>query len=148
MTRAQQAVVLGALGLSPALSGAAPAQQSRTDGLQKEVRAPRKMLQRMQKDIQEIKANTAMHDRFFENQNALEPWSPRAEAVGLDVAAFGRRTTGGKHAAEIRHDMAGANRLRISETPEFLLGRNDPKSSRVRLLAFLSGTRPAVNPGH
>ena len=27
-----------------------------------------------------------MHDRLFENQKALEPWAPHAEAVGLDVA--------------------------------------------------------------
>lgn len=238
MTRARGGVLLGVLGLSLALSGAAAAQQATTDELKKEIQSLREMLQAMQKDIQEIKANTVrppgppspvnqvidvgqspfkgdpaakltlieisdyqcpfcgryvhdtfpqvieeyvktgkvksvfldlpleaihkfafkaaeaascagdqgkyweMHDRLFENQKALEPWNPHAEAVGLDVAVFEQCMTSEKHAAEIRRDMAEANRLGVGGTPGFLLGRTDPKSSKVRILAFLSGARP------
>ena len=231
-------VALGALGLSLVLCGAAGAQQATTDDLKKEIQSLREMLQGMQKDIQEIKANMTrpsgppspvnqvidvgqspfkgdptakltlieisdyqcpfcgryvrdtfpqlveeyvktgkvksvfldlplesihksafkaaeaagcagdqgkyweMHDRLFENQKTLEPWNPHAVALGLDVAAFEQCMTSGKHAAEIRRDIAEANRLGISGTPGFLLGRTDPKSSKVRILAVLSGAKP------
>jgi len=29
-----------------------------------------------------------MHDRLFANQTTLEPWTPHAEAVGLNVPRF------------------------------------------------------------
>ena len=83
-----------------------------------------------------------MHDRLFANQGALEPWNPHAEAVGLDVAAFEQCMTSGKHVAEIRRDMAEASRLGITGTPGFLLGRTEAKSSKVRILAVLSGAKP------
>ena len=237
MTRARGGAVLGTLGLSLALSGAAVAQQPTTDELRREIQSLRDLLQAMQKDIQEIKASVArparpspvnqvidvgespftgdpgakltlieisdyqcpfcgryvrdtfpqlkeeyvktgklksvfldlpleaihklafkaaeaascaadqgkyweMHDRLFANQGALEPWNAHAEAVGLDVTGFEQCLASGKHAAEIRRDMAEANRLGISGTPGFLLGRTEPRSSKVRILAVLSGAKP------
>jgi protein-disulfide isomerase len=83
-----------------------------------------------------------MHDRLFANQRALEPWTPHAEAVGLDVAAFEQCMTSGKHAGEIRRDITEASRLGITGTPGFLLGRTDPNSTKLRILAVLRGARP------
>jgi protein-disulfide isomerase len=83
-----------------------------------------------------------MHDRLFANQKALEPWSPHAEAIGLDVKAFEACVGSDKHDAAIRRDMAEAQKLGISGTPGFLIGRTDPKSSKVRIAAALRGARP------
>ena len=48
-----------------------------------------------------------MHDRLFQNQQALEPWTPHAEAVGLDVPKFEECLASGKFDQEIRRDMGG-----------------------------------------
>ena len=82
-----------------------------------------------------------MHDRLFENQKAFEPWNGHAEAIGLDVAAFEQCLTSGKSAPEIRRDMAEAGKAATSGTPAFLIGRTDPKSSKLTILAVLRGAR-------
>ncbi len=50
-----------------------------------------------------------MHNRLFENQKALEPWSGHAEALGLDVGKFDACMTDGKHSASIRLAMKEAS---------------------------------------
>lgn len=82
-----------------------------------------------------------MHDRLFVNQKALEPWVGHAQAVGLDVAAFEQCLTSGKSAPKIRRDMAEAARSATSGTPAFMIGRTDPKTSRMKILAVLRGAR-------
>jgi protein-disulfide isomerase len=82
-----------------------------------------------------------MHDRLFANQNALEPWNGHAAAVGLDVAAFEQCLTSEKFAPEIRRDMAEAGKTATTGTPAFLIGRTDPKSSKMTILAVLRGAR-------
>ncbi len=83
-----------------------------------------------------------MHDRLFESQKALEPWTPHAEAVGLDVPKFEACLASGKFDPEIRKDMAEAQRVGVTGTPAFMIARTDPGSSKVKVLAFLSGARP------
>jgi protein-disulfide isomerase len=83
-----------------------------------------------------------MHDRLFENQKALEPWTAHAEAVGLDVAAFETCLASGRQADEIRRDMAEARKAGITGTPGFFLAYTDPKSSAVRTVASLKGAQP------
>lgn len=83
-----------------------------------------------------------MHDRLFENQQALEPWTAHAEAVGLDVAAFEACLASGKQAEEIRRDMAEARKAGITGTPGFFLAYTDPKTATVRTVASLKGAQP------
>lgn len=83
-----------------------------------------------------------MHDRLFAHQKALEPWSGHAEALGLDIPAFEECLASGKHAQAIRRDMAAARRVGITATPNFVLGRTEPGSSRIRVLASLRGAKP------
>ena len=52
-----------------------------------------------------------MHDRLFQNQRALEPWSGHAAALGLDVARFDACMASGDYRAAVRKDMAEARRL-------------------------------------
>jgi predicted DsbA family dithiol-disulfide isomerase len=83
-----------------------------------------------------------MHARLFENQKALEPWTPHAQAIGLDVPKFEACMNSGKYAAEIRKEMAQANGAGVTGTPGFFLAYTDPKSSKVKTVARLSGAQP------
>jgi protein-disulfide isomerase len=83
-----------------------------------------------------------MHDRLFENQKTLEPWTAHAEAVGLDVAAFEACLVAGGQAEEIRRDMAEARKAGITGTPGFFLAYTDAKTSTVRTVASLKGAQP------
>ena len=84
-----------------------------------------------------------MHDRLFQHQRALEPWSGHAEALGLDVAAFEECMSSGRHAAAVRRDMAEAGKAGASSTPSFVLARSDPQDpTRVTGLAFIRGAQP------
>jgi Thioredoxin len=82
-----------------------------------------------------------MHDRLFDNQKALEPWTPHAEAVGLDVPKFEQCLAGGKFDQEIRRDMDEARKVGVTGTPGFMIGRTDPGSSKVKVLAVLKGAK-------
>ena len=84
-----------------------------------------------------------MHDRLFQHQRALEPWSGHAEAIGLDVAAFDECMSTNKHAGAVRRDMAEASKAGASGTPSFVLGTTDPDDpTKVTGLAFIRGAQP------
>jgi protein-disulfide isomerase len=82
-----------------------------------------------------------MHDRLFANQKALEPWTPHAEAVGLDVAKFEACLASGKFDQDIRRDMGEARRVGVTGTPAFMVGRTEPNSSKVKVMAVLKGAK-------
>jgi len=83
-----------------------------------------------------------MHDRLFESQKALEPWTPHAEAIGIDVAQFEECLNSGKHANEIRKDMSEAQKAGVTGTPTFFFAVTDPASSKVKTIVRLSGAQP------
>lgn len=83
----------------------------------------------------------AMHDRLFENQKALEPWTAHAEGVGLDVPTFEQCLASGKFDEEIRRDMGEARKAGVTGTPAFMVGRTEPGSSKVKVLAVLKGAK-------
>ncbi len=84
-----------------------------------------------------------MHDRLFENQRALEPWSGHAEALGLDVAMFDDCLESEKHAEGVRADMAEAKKAGATGTPSFVLGVTDTDDpSKMRGLVFIRGAQP------
>ena len=84
-----------------------------------------------------------MHDRLFQNQRALEPWSGHAEALGLDIAKFDDCMSNDKFAASVRHDMGEAGKLGATATPSFVLARTDPKDpKKVTGLTFIRGAQP------
>ena len=82
-----------------------------------------------------------MHDRLFENYKTLDPWTPHAEAVGLDVAPFEECLSSGRFANDIRRDMSEGRKAGVTGTPAFMLGRTDPDSNKVRILAVLKGAK-------
>jgi protein-disulfide isomerase len=83
-----------------------------------------------------------MHDRLYQNQNAFEPWTPHAEAIGLDIPKFEECLNSGRQAAEIRRDMAEAQKAGVTGTPAFYLAYTDPKSSKVTTEIRLTGAQP------
>ena len=84
-----------------------------------------------------------MHDRLFQNQRALEPWSGHAEALGLDVAAFNACLESGKHTDAIRKDMAEAAKVGARGTPSFLLAKTNPDDpTKVTGISVLRGAQP------
>ncbi len=84
-----------------------------------------------------------MHDRLFQHQRKLEPWSGHAEALGLDVAKFDACLASGRHADAVRKDMAVARAAGATGTPSFVLGYTDLEDpSKVKGIAFLRGAQP------
>jgi thioredoxin family protein len=82
-----------------------------------------------------------MHDRLFQNQQALEPWTPHAEAIGLDVPRFEQCLASGKFDPEIRRDMGEAPKAGVTGTPAFMIGRTEPNGTKVKVLAALRGAK-------
>lgn len=84
-----------------------------------------------------------MHDRLFDNQRALEPWSGHAEALGLDGDAFTTCLDSGKYADDIRADMKLAAKAGVRGTPGFLLAWTDPDDpTKVKGISSLRGAQP------
>lgn len=82
-----------------------------------------------------------MHDRLFANQQAFEPWTAHAEAVGIDVPQFEACLAGGKFDAEIRRQMGEARKAGVTGTPAFMIGRSEPNGSQVKILVVLKGAK-------
>ena len=81
-----------------------------------------------------------MHDRLFQNQQTLEPWTPHAEAVGLDVAKFEACLNSNRHATAIRADMSQAQNNGLRGTPGFVLAKTDPANPKqVKGIVYLRG---------
>jgi protein-disulfide isomerase len=82
-----------------------------------------------------------MHHQLFENQGSLSPEKlpGYAAALELDVAAFQKCLSGGKHAPGIREDMRTAQNLGITGTPAYLLGRRIPGGDKIQVLEIVKG---------
>lgn len=83
-----------------------------------------------------------MHGRLFASQQALDPPTPHAQAIGLDIPKFEACLASGKFDAEIRRQMGEARKAGLTGTPAFLLARTDPNSTQVKVLAVLKGAKP------
>lgn len=82
-----------------------------------------------------------MHDRLFNNQQTLDQWKSHAEAVGLDVDKFQECLDSGRQAAQIRSDMAEAQKAGMTGTPSFFLAFTDPKSTTIKSVTRLVGSQ-------
>ena len=83
-----------------------------------------------------------MHDRLFASQQAFEPWTAHAEAVGIDVPKFEACLASGKFDTEIRRQMAEAGKAGVTGTPGFLIGRTEGDGTKVKVLSVIKGARP------
>jgi protein-disulfide isomerase len=83
-----------------------------------------------------------MHERLFANQKTLEPWTPHAEAIGLDVKKFDACMSSGKYAEEIRKNLAEGGKAGVTGTPAFFLAYTEPGTSKVKTVSRLVGAQP------
>lgn len=81
------------------------------------------------------------HDRFFDNQDTLNPndWPQHAQALGLDTKRFGQCLDSGKYDDEINQDIDDAQRLGINGTPAFLIGVIAPNGSKITVNKIMMG---------
>jgi protein-disulfide isomerase len=84
-----------------------------------------------------------MHDRLFENQKSLEPamLTAHAQAVGVDTKKFQVCLDSGKFAADIRNDIAEANKYGITGTPTSVIGLTQPNDSKIKVLKVIRGAQ-------
>jgi protein-disulfide isomerase len=85
-----------------------------------------------------------MHHVLFANQQALAPVElpGYAEGLGLDVAAFQKCLSSGRHGGDIRRDMRIAQSLGLTSTPAYLLGRRSPGSDKIQIVEIVRGLHP------
>ena len=86
-----------------------------------------------------------MHDELYANQKAMEPWTDRAKAIGLDLKKFEECLSSGRENAQIRKDLAEAAKAGANGTPAFFLAYTDPKSSKVITQVRITGAQPFAN---
>lgn len=81
-----------------------------------------------------------MHNEMFANQKELGPdqLPQRAEAAGLDLAAFQKCLAGHKHDGAIEEDIRTAKMLGINGTPGYVLARRLDGKGKVEVLEILS----------
>src|SRR4030065_1090602 len=74
-----------------------------------------------------------MHDKLFDNQNALTLDNLRQYAIeiGLDAASFNTCIDSGKHAAEIAKDLEDGRKARVSGTPSFIIGKTQSGKKEI-----------------
>jgi protein-disulfide isomerase len=84
------------------------------------------------------------HDRFFANQNTLNPndWLTHAHALGLDVSKFDVCLESGKFDDAIKKDIDEAQSLGIEGTPAFLIGLMAPNGKTVNVRKVILGADP------
>lgn len=83
-----------------------------------------------------------MHDRLFANQQTLDQWKSHAEAVSLDVNKFEECLDTGREAAQVRSDMAEAQKAGLTGTPGFFLAFTDEKGATIKTVTRLVGSQP------
>lgn len=81
------------------------------------------------------------HDRFFNNQDTLNPndWPQHAQALGLNTEKFNQCLTSGKYDDEINKDLEEAERLGLNGTPAFLIGRLSADGQHVSVQKVMLG---------
>lgn len=81
---------------------------------------------------------------LFENQKALNPEDlvKYAEMLGLDMPKFKDCLDSGKHADEIKKDMAEGQKAGVSGTPSSLIGWVQDDGKTVKALKIVKGAQP------
>lgn len=81
---------------------------------------------------------------LFENQKALNPEDliKYAETLGLDMPKFKECLDSGKHADEIKKDMAEGQKAGVSGTPSSLVGWVQDDGKSVKAMKIVTGAQP------
>lgn len=81
---------------------------------------------------------------LFENQKALNPDDlvKYAETLALDIPKFRECLDSGKHADEIKKDMAEGQKAGVSGTPSSLIGWVQDSGKDIKALKMVKGAQP------
>ena len=84
-----------------------------------------------------------MHDKLFENQNALtvDKLKQYAAEIGLGTDSFNACIDGGKYADEIKNDTDDGKKAAVSGTPTFFIGKTQGSKKEI-VGKRLVGARP------
>jgi predicted DsbA family dithiol-disulfide isomerase len=84
-----------------------------------------------------------MHERIFENNRAMElkDLKGHAETIGLNLEEFQECMDSGKHAAEIRKDIAEGKKAGVRGTPTFYLGLTGPDDTKIKVTKIIRGAQ-------
>jgi len=86
-----------------------------------------------------------MHDQLFGSQKTptdFSNWTAHATAVGLKMDEFDSCLSSGRHASDIRKDLALGQSAGVTGTPGFFLALTDPASTKVKTVRFITGAQP------
>ena len=81
---------------------------------------------------------------IFENQKAINPEDlvKYAETLGLDMPKFKECLDSGKHADEIKKDIAEGQKAGVSGTPSSLIGWVQDDGKTVKAVKIVKGAQP------
>ncbi len=84
-----------------------------------------------------------MHDKIFANQREMgaEDLNKNAEALGLNAKKFKECLDSGKHAEQIKKDVAEGQKAGVSGTPSFLIGYSG-SNGKVKAVKKIVGAQP------
>lgn len=83
-----------------------------------------------------------LHTKLFEKPvRTIEELVPLAQSAGLDADAFRACLDSGKHAQAVKDSVARIQKLGISGTPAFLIGRT-PSSGPMKVSKVVEGAQP------
>ena len=83
-----------------------------------------------------------LHARLFEAPlNTIEQLVPVAQSIGLDANAFRSCLESGKHAQSVRDSVARIQKLGISGTPHFLVGRTPKDGAPMTVSKIVEGAQ-------
>jgi protein-disulfide isomerase len=87
------------------------------------------------------------HDRFFANQDTLNPndWPQHAQALSLNAEKFDQCLMSGKYDDEINKDIDDAQHLGLNGTPAFLIGVLSPDGQHVSVRKVMLGAETFEN---
>jgi protein-disulfide isomerase len=84
-----------------------------------------------------------LHTRLFDAPaKTVEQLSGLAQGAGLDMTAFRTCLDSGKHAQAVKDSVARIQKLNISGTPMFLIGRTPSGSQTMTVARIIEGAQP------
>jgi protein-disulfide isomerase len=84
-----------------------------------------------------------LHAKLFEAPaRTIDQLVPLGQAAGLDVTAFRACLDSGKHAQEVKDSVARIQKMGISGTPHFLIGRTPAGGAAMKVSKVVEGAQP------
>jgi protein-disulfide isomerase len=84
-----------------------------------------------------------LHAKLFDSPlRTVEQLVPLAQSAGLDAAAFRACLESGRHGQAVRDSVARIQKLGISGTPHFLVGRTPPPGQPMKVAKIVEGAQP------